>query len=115
MTTQEEKGVSLRDYFDAKLKSVKQAVRVAKTENDRRLEELNNLRKEYSEDRGKYVLTEIFNSQNSQFSKDYQAVTNRLTAVETRSVTWTAALGFFFTILQIGVAICYYFIFHKGS
>ena len=114
MTTQEEKGVSLRDYFDAKLKSVKQAVRVAKTENDRRLEELNNLRKEYSEDRGKYVLLEIFNSQSNQFSKDFQIVTNRLTAIETRIITWTAALGFFFTLLQIGLAFCYYFLIHKS-
>ena len=47
--------------------------------------------------------------------KDVQTLNTRATVIETRSVTWTTALGIFFTVLQISLAIIYYFIFQFNS
>ena len=42
-----------------------------------------------------------------------KAISDRILVIETRSVTWTAALGIFFTGLQICVGTLLYYLGHK--
>jgi preprotein translocase subunit SecF len=76
-----------------------------KAEHERRFEELNNLRKEYTtdriSDRSHYVRQETYDAE----MKEVEKYGTRLTVVETRSVTWTSALAVIFALVQIAVVI----------
>ncbi len=119
MTEREEKlicehvAVPLREYFEVKLNAMDHAVLLARTEMDRRLAELNELRKQVIDDRGQFVLNAAYDITEKERSTWRDAVNTRLTSIETRSVTWTSALGMFFLILQLAASAILYFVLHK--
>jgi len=105
----QEMVVTLKEYINSKFDSLEKAVDLAHSNLDARLNTLNELRSEVLEDRHLFVTRELYD----RLQSDVDANTNRLTVIETRSVTWTAALGVVFVILQIGMAIFFYYLSHK--
>jgi hypothetical protein len=67
----------------------------------RRLEGLNQLRNEVITDRGAFMQREICNQSHREITAWREVVTKKLTVLETRSITWTAAVGIFFLILTL--------------
>ncbi len=104
--------VSLRDYLDARLSAFDKATQLAKENVDERLKLLNELRKDVLEERQQFITAELYHAQDQEKTKWRELVSQRLTIVETRSVTWTSALGIFFTTVQILMWVAYYFIHH---
>jgi hypothetical protein len=70
---------------------------------ERRLEGLNQLRKEVQSDREQFVKKETYEIKTSWYDEWCNDVSSRLTKIETRSVVWTTAIGIFFVIVQIAI------------
>ena len=87
--------------IDLKLKAAESALVLAKKENEHRLLSLNQYKEAMEKERGEFVKREYFNSVRETNDKWREDVSNRLTTIETRSVTWVAALGIFFLIFQL--------------
>jgi hypothetical protein len=97
--------VTLREYFETlileKEKSSKTALDLAKEELSRRLELLNEHRKETINDRNQFVKSQLFDSKIEGYDIRLRNIDKRLDVIETRSITWTAAVGVFFLILNV--------------
>lgn len=104
--------VSLKEYLeslvrertqriDERLDGMAQAIVVAKAETERRLEELNQLRKDVIIDRNAFVRTDVYYPRQQALEKDVVALATRQTKTETRSITWTAALGVGFLLVGL--------------
>jgi hypothetical protein len=84
------------------------ALKLRTSELDRRLEGLNALRAEVIKDRDQFVQKTVYEyahrvleNQINVVNEKVNLVINRLTVVETRTVTWTAAIALFFMFIQI--------------
>ncbi len=115
--------VPLKDYVDTKFDNQEKALVTAKSELDRRLREMNEFRKENLEDRALFLRTERFEGilkewtawryEHSDESNAWRArIDNRVTVIETRSITWTSILGVIFTVIQVASGIILYFLLH---
>ncbi len=93
--------VTLKEYIDVKFQALNDSVITAKSELDRRLADMNELRKEVLLDRRQFLNLEVFNATLKEWSMWRETTVNRITIMETRAVTWTAALGVFFIVLQL--------------
>jgi hypothetical protein len=107
-------NVTLKDYFDIRIKEherrddvrfqlMDKALQLQQTELERRLEGLNQLRLEVTKDREQFQNKLLSDTKWKDIDVWRQDMSNRVTIIETRSVVWTAALGIFFTLLQIGI------------
>jgi hypothetical protein len=83
------------------LESARLAIRKSEESTEKRLELLNELRKEVTQDREFLVQKTTYEPAHRELEKWKEKTEVRLNTIETRSVTWTAALGIFFVILQI--------------
>ena len=79
---------------------------------DRRLDATNKLREEVTKDREDFVRATTYDAKHESVLisitnvQDMTArLATRLTIIETRSITWTLAVGVFFMLLQIAIAI----------
>ena len=70
---------------------------------ERRLESLNELRTAVERDRAQFVKQEVYDTKTAYYDNWCRGVDNKLTTLETRSLTWTAAIGVAFTLLQIAI------------
>src|SRR3954469_15528490 len=106
--------ISLRTHFErlleentrrteARLDAMDTAVEVATFNLNRRLMELNELRKEVTTDRLQFLVRDVYESSEKERMTWRENVNARLTAIDTRSVTWTAAIGVFFFIVQLAL------------
>ena len=84
------------------------ALNLAKIENDRRLEELNNLRKSVESDRLFLVRTDTYDAKLKEYDfmfkglgQSVNILTGSLTKIETSYKTWIAAIGVFFVLVQV--------------
>jgi hypothetical protein len=104
--------ITLREFFETQMKNQREntnmrfdaldkALQLSRDEMNRRLEGLNQLRNEVITDRGAFIQREICNQQHKELGTWKEAVTKKLTVLETRSITWTAAVGVFFLIISI--------------
>jgi hypothetical protein len=102
-----EEAVPLREYFEQMLKLRDQLIDqrfealaenliLARADHDRRFAELNKLREEVTLDRNLLVRNDIFNPFR-------ELVNMRLTATETRAITWTTAIGAAFAALTLAL------------
>jgi len=89
------------DVIHERLNAMDKALKLQAIEIERRLEALNQLRAEVVKDRGQFVKWEVYSSHNKEVDK----LCNRVTAVETKIVTWMGALTFFFLAVQIVIKI----------
>ena len=109
----------LKALFDAHLSHLAQALALRTNELDRRLEQMNEFRKDVEGDRDAFVRKEIFEARLDSFGKCHETMdrnlialkdfymeahsrlVNRVTIIETRLVTWTAALAAAFVVVQL--------------
>jgi hypothetical protein len=94
---EQEKRITLR--FDA----LDKALILSHQEMERRLEGLNQLRNEVTIDRGQFTIKEKCESKHEGLKIWQDSVNKKLTILETRSITWTAAVGIFFLLISFAM------------
>ena len=110
----EEAWVSLKEHFetllagiekriDLRLDAMDKALVLGREEVARRLETLNELRSEVLTDRGQFLPRETFDTYRAEGTTWRERVEKRLTTIETRAVTWGAALGVFVVVLNFAL------------
>src|SRR4030042_7116145 len=95
MLEEQEKRISLR--FD----SLDKALILNRSEMERRLEGLNQLRAEVVSDRGMFTVRDKCDDKHGELNIWRDTVNKKLTTLETRSITWTAAVGLFFLTISL--------------
>ena len=94
-----------QEVTNARLHGMDMANEQLKTENERRFQELNALRKEYTENRTedgkKLVDWNTYNAKVSEIQTWKDWANNQITTITTKSAVWTAAIGLVFTVLII--------------
>jgi hypothetical protein len=91
---EQDKRMTLR--FDA----LDKALILNRGEMERRLEGMNQLRAEVLSDRGQFTLKGKCDEKHLALIDWQNLVNKKLTVLETRSITWTAAVGLFFLIIS---------------
>jgi DNA-binding PucR family transcriptional regulator len=116
-------SVALKEYLEKIIhlrdEAADKAMRLYQAEIERRLQGLNELRREVTEDRSEFLKKDIFELSARELRLSVDAaqkentayrdridlrlgsIDKRLTAAETRMVTWITALGIFFVIVNI--------------
>jgi len=92
-----ERFATIRERFEGNDKALK----ILADQMERRLEALNELRSEVTKDREDLVQKRVYDIQVQQYNTSVENFARRLTIIETRSVTWTAALGTLFLLVQL--------------
>ena len=92
-------------HIETRFSNAQEALTVSKRELDKKLAELNELRREYTSDRTsdqkQYLKQDIYLTKINEYDKWITNADRKITVIETRHITWTAALGVFFIIIQI--------------
>lgn len=78
-----------------------------------RLQLLNELRKEVTDDRALLVPKSTYEPAHRELEKWKEKTEVRLNTIETRSITWTSAIGIFFVIIQVLIGILEYWLHSK--
>ena len=106
--------ISLRDHvesllhgieerIDLRLDAMDKALILGREEVARRLGELNQLRREVETDRSRLLPRETFDTYHAEGTTWRERVEKRLTQIETRAITWGAALAVFVVILNFAL------------
>lgn len=95
------------------LESAHAAISKSEEAVNNRLQTLNELRKEVTEDRELLVQKTTYEPAHRELEKWKEKTEVRLNTIETRSVTWTAAIGIFFVVLQILIGILEFWVHSK--
>ena len=116
----EHKLEGLSAVIDARLKAMDEALKLKAGELERRLEMMNRFREDIEKDRGEFVRKENFESAmamatrcredreaamdlfKDSYNLAHSTLANRVTILETRIVTWTAAIAALFVLVQLG-------------
>ncbi len=113
-------GISFRDYVEMRFKALEKATESDRVELERRLADLNKLRDDVVKDRVAFITKDTYSGTETAralwrdtYETELKSISDRLLVIETRSVTWTAALGVFFTGLQAGIGALIYWLTHK--
>jgi len=104
--------VSLREFLEQQLRalsiqtslrfdSLDKALNLAREDAKVKYEHLNALRTEVTTDRGILVSKENCTRTHKDLSVWQESVNKKLTILETRSITWTTAVGIFFVIITL--------------
>ena len=93
--------ISLKDYINTRFDSLDKAISLYREEMNRRLEALNELRSEVILDREAFQKKELCQIQHRELVQWRESVNKKLTVLETRSITWTAAVGLFFLVISL--------------
>ena len=99
------------DAVKARLDGMDRAIDVKTAELDRRLLLLNELRGDVVRDREQFVRRDAYTARAESIDKWVFTTEQRITAIETRSVVWMAAIGVFFALLQIAAHV----LLHRGK
>ncbi len=97
----EQRFKAQQDANEHALTSARNAIAKAEENTNRRLEALNELREEVTSDREVFVQKDVYEPAHKELSMWKEKTEVRLNTIETRSVTWTAAIGIIFVILQL--------------
>ncbi len=113
-------GIPFRDYVEMRFMALEKATESDRIELERRLADLNKLREDVVKDRVAFVTKDIYGGAETArtlwrdaYEVELKAISDRILIIETRSVTWTAALGIFFTGLQAVFGMVIYWLVHK--
>lgn len=88
------------------LMAMDKALHLNAVEMERRLEVLNELRKEVISDRGQFIKIDVFAARMEKYDIEVDMLSQRITVIETRLITWAAAISFF--VLLITIAMQYF-------
>jgi len=101
--------VSLREHLermvDLRFAAAHEALGHARAELERRLELLNHAHEQAVKDREEFVRKPEYDIKMAYYDEWCRGVDKKLTTMETRSVTWTAAIALFFIIVQVALHI----------
>jgi hypothetical protein len=104
----DEKHSYMERIINHRFESMDASVVAKSIDLERRLEGLNDLRAQVIRDRDQFVKKETYDLRVQHYDKyiegayiTHQALMNRLTVIETRSVVWTSVIGVAFTVLQV--------------
>ncbi len=113
-------GISFREYVEMRFKALEKLNESDRAELERRLADLNKLREEVVSDRLAFITKDTYTGTETArslwretYEAELKAISDRILIIETRSVTWTAALGIFFTGLQVCIGVLVYWLAHK--
>ncbi len=113
-------GIPFRDYVEMRFLALEKATESDRIELERRLTDLNKLREDVVKDRIAFVSKDIYTGAETArtvwretYDNELKLISDRLLVIETRSVTWTAAMGIFFTGLQAALGAVLYWMLHK--
>ncbi len=113
-------GIPFRDYVEMRFKALDKATESDRIELERRLADLNKLREDVLKDRIAFITKDTYTGTETAralwretYEAELKSISDRLLIIETRSVTWTAALGLFFTGLQATIGGLLYWVLHK--
>ncbi len=94
--------------LDLRFAALSDALTLAADNVKEKLSELNNLRREYTEDRTKdqehYVKSDVYYPKIKEMDLWKEKVDRELTTINTRTVTIAAVMGVVFVIIQIAIA-----------
>jgi len=101
--------VSLREHLermvDLRFVAAHEALGHARVELDRRLDLLNHAHEQAKQKDAEFVKKSEYDIKTAYYDEWCRGVDKKLTMMETRAVTWTAAIALFFLIIQIGLHI----------
>ncbi len=113
-------GIPFRDYVEMRFLALEKATESDRIELERRLADLNKLREDVVKDRIAFVTKDIYSGAETArtlwrdtYEAELKSISDRILVIETRSVTWTAAIGIFFTGLQATLGTILYWLLHK--
>ncbi len=113
-------GIPFRDYVEMRFKALEKATQSDRIELERRLADLNKLRDDVVEDRGAFITKDTYTGTETAralwrdaYETELKSISDRILVIETRSVTWTAAMGIFFTLWQALIGGVIYWLIHK--
>ena len=95
--------ITLRDHFERIFEERDKQMVALMSNLDQRLEKLNELRADVTKDREQFVKQETYNIKTTFYDEWCRGVDKEITAMRTRSVTWTAALGVFFILIELAI------------
>jgi hypothetical protein len=99
--------VSLREHLERmvefRFQASHEALGHARAELERRLEVLNHAHEQQIRDRGEFVKQKEYDIKTAYYDDWCRGVDRKLTAIETRAVTWTAAIALFFIIVEVAL------------
>jgi HD superfamily phosphohydrolase len=103
------KGVDIRlnaceKLQDTRFDATEKALLLRTADMEGRLEYLNALRTEVTKDRAQFLLRDSYDTAHESLRTNAIDLGRRLTVVETRSITWTAAIGLIFLVVQFVLA-----------
>jgi uncharacterized protein YhaN len=87
--------------IDQRFQASADARLAAKEDTERRLEALNALRESVEKDRSQFVKGETYDVKTKYYDEWCRMMEARMTSVETKIVTWVAAVALFSVIIQI--------------
>lgn len=87
--------------IDLRFDSLDKSIILSRDEMNRRLEGLNQLRNEVLMDRSMFMPRETCATQHKDLTDWREAINNKVTILETRAITWTAAVGIFFLFINV--------------
>ncbi len=103
-----------------RFKALDKATESDRIELERRLADLNKLREDVVKDRIAFITKDTYAGTETAralwretYEVELKSISDRLLIIETRSVTWTAAMGIFFTGLQAILGAVIYWLLHK--
>jgi len=108
----EQNIVTLREYFeallaekdkqlDARFVAMNATNDLARVNIERRLENLNELRREVIEDRSRFLTIEIYDAKEAERQVWRDLVNRQITTIQVRNLTWTAAIGVALIVITI--------------
>src|SRR4030042_7177562 len=97
----EEKLNAQNREMDLRFGSLDKALMLAREDAKAKYEHLNALRTEVTTDRGMFVNKEQCLRMHKDLGTWMDTVNKRLNVSETRSITWTAAVGIFFVVITL--------------
>jgi hypothetical protein len=97
----EEKLNSLEHQTNMRFDSLDKALNLAREDARVKYEHLNALRSEVTTDRGLLVKIDMCKQQHNDLGRWKEIIDKKLTILETRSITWTAAVGIFFVMITL--------------
>ncbi len=95
--------INNKELMQVELKAIRDKMKDTARVTDTRLENLNRLRDEVTTDREQLLRKETYDGKITTYDNWIITVEKRFSTAETRAATWTAAIGLFFLMVQIGM------------
>lgn len=97
----EAKIAALEKLLDTKTAATEKALELQAREYERRLDKLNHDHENTKQIQMTYLPREMFDATVTAWQSWRDGVNKQLTTIQTRSITWTAAIGVFFMVVTI--------------